>query len=113
MTNPTRHDDLQVSSAHYATRFCIWVSSISCNAVASPDVDGVSVGRMLTSLRQMLCSPSWASLDEHNLAAQSMTIERSSIVMLCMMIVFAFTRVLSVLFSCALLIPGSFDGDSI
>ena len=68
-------DDLQVSSAHYAKKcFAFWVSSISCNAVASPDVDGVSVFKDADQPETNVCSPSWASLDEHNLAAQSMSI---------------------------------------
>ena len=73
-------DDLQVADAHYVKKiFASWVSSHgvieSINADNSPNVDGESDLEDADQPEATVCSPSWASLDAHNLAAQSMSVK--------------------------------------
>ena len=67
-------DDLQSADAHYVkTFFAFWVSSVFC--LTSRGFEGGSDTEEADQPVTNLCSPTWACLDTHNLAAQSMSVK--------------------------------------
>ena len=55
------------------TFFASWVSSVFC--LTSPEFDGESDLEEADQHVKNMCSPTWACLDTHNLAAQSMSVK--------------------------------------